>query len=112
MSWLPTSRRRQYTEDIAAYTRVLKTDPNNPASSRTPSPCSGMHGRTAEAVDEFRQSLRPQQRTRHLRTTNNLGIVLSMLRRYPEAMHECMKRPSKSIRRMPKRTTTSVRCCM
>ncbi|MFN7981900.1 MAG: tetratricopeptide repeat protein [Vicinamibacterales bacterium] len=74
------------TEDIAAYTRVLKTDPNNPLRHDAVAMLYMQDGRLREAVDEFRQSLRLNKDSAP--THYNLGIVLSMLRRYPEAMRE------------------------
>lgn len=74
------------TEDIAAYTRVLQTDPKNPLRHDAVAMLYMQDGRLREAVDEFRQSLRLNKDSAP--THYNLGIVLSMLRRYPEARRE------------------------
>lgn len=78
--------RKTRTEDIAAYTRVLQTDPKNPLRHDAVAMLYMQDGRLREAVDEFRQSLRLNKDSAP--THYNLGIVLSMLRRYPEAMRE------------------------
>jgi len=74
------------TEDIAAYTRVLEGDPKNPLRHDAVAMLYMQDGRLREAADEFRQSLRLNKDSAP--THYNLGIVLSMLRRYPEAMRE------------------------
>ena len=74
------------TEDIAAYTRVMQSDPKNPLRHDAVAMLYMQDGRLREAVDEFRQSLRLNNDSAP--THYNLGIVLSMLRRYPEAMRE------------------------
>jgi Tfp pilus assembly protein PilF len=74
------------TEDIAAYTRVLQGDPKNPLRHDAVAMLYLQDGRPQEAVDHFRESLRLNKDSAP--THYNLGIALSMLRRYPEAMRE------------------------
>lgn len=73
-------------EDIAAYTRVLQTDPKNPLRHDAVAMLYLQDGNAPEAVRHFRESLRLN--TDSAPTHYNLGIALSMLRQYPEATRE------------------------
>ena len=73
-------------EDIAAYTRVLQTDPANPLRHDAVAMLYLQDGNVPEAIRHFRESLRLN--TDSAPTHYNLGIALSMLRQYPEAMRE------------------------
>ena len=73
-------------EDIAAYTRVLETDPKNPLRHDAVAMLYLQDGRPQEAVSHFRASLRLNYDSAP--THYNLGLALSMLRQYPEATRE------------------------
>jgi Flp pilus assembly protein TadD len=74
------------TEDIAAYTRVLESDPKNPLRHDAVAMLYLQDGRPREAVTEFRESLRLNNDSAP--THYNLGLALSMLRQYEEASRE------------------------
>ena len=73
-------------EDIAAYTRVLQTDPKNPLRHDAVAMLLLQDGRPQDAVPHFRESLRLNKDS--ATTHYNLGLALSMLRQYPEATRE------------------------
>lgn len=73
-------------EDIAAYTRVLDSDPKNPLRHDAVGMLYLQDGRPQEAVSHFRASLRLNNDSAP--THYNLGLALSMLRQYPEATRE------------------------
>jgi len=74
------------TEDLAAYTKVLQTDPKNPLRHDAVAMLNLQLGHIAEAEAEFRESLRlnPESAPTHY----NIGLVFSMQRKYPEAAAE------------------------
>lgn len=74
------------TEDIAAYTRVLETDPNNPLRHDAVGMLYLQDGRIQDAVGQFRESLRLNADSAP--THYNLGIAYAMLRQYRDAMRE------------------------
>jgi tetratricopeptide (TPR) repeat protein len=74
------------TEDIAAYTRVLESDPRNPLRHDAVAMLYLQDGRPQDAVTHFRESLRLNDQSAP--THYNLGLALSMLRQYPEATRE------------------------
>lgn len=78
--------RKTRTEDIAAYTRVLESDPSNPLRHDAVAMLYLQDGKPREAVTHFRGSLRlnPDSAPTHY----NLGLALSMLREYGEAARE------------------------
>jgi len=78
--------RKTRTEDIAAYTRVLHDDPKNPLRHDAVAMLYLEDGRPQEAVGHFRESLRLNRDSAP--THYNLGLALSMLREYPDAMRE------------------------
>ncbi|MEQ1727515.1 MAG: tetratricopeptide repeat protein [Vicinamibacterales bacterium] len=73
-------------EDIAAYTRVLESDPRNPLRHDAVAMLYLQDGRPQDAVSHFRASLRLNNDSAP--THYNLGLALSMLRQYPEATRE------------------------
>lgn len=78
--------RKTRIEDIAAYTRVLDSDPKNPLRYDAVAMLYLQDGRPQDAVTYFRESLRLNDDSAP--THYNLGIALSMLRQYPEATRE------------------------
>jgi len=78
--------RKTRTEDIAAYTRVLESDPGNPLRHDAVAMLYLQDGRAQEALTHFRESLRLNDDSAP--THYNLGLALSMLRQYPDAMRE------------------------
>lgn len=74
------------TEDIAAYTRVLESDPTNPLRYDAVAMLYLQDGRPQDAATYFRESLRLNDESAP--THYNLGLTLSMLRQYPEATRE------------------------
>jgi tetratricopeptide (TPR) repeat protein len=78
--------RKTRTDDIAAYSRVLEADPGNPLRHDAVAMLYLQDGRPREAADHFRDSLRLNDDSAP--THYNLGVALSMLRLYPEAMRE------------------------
>jgi Flp pilus assembly protein TadD len=78
--------RKTRAEDIAAYTRVLATDPKNPLRHDAVAMLYLQDGRPAEALPHFRESLRLNDDSAP--THYNLGLALSMLRQYSEATRE------------------------
>ncbi len=77
---------RTRLEDIAAYTRVLESDPGNPLRHDAVAMLYLQDGRPQEAVPHFRASLRLNSDSAP--THYNLGLALSMLRQYPDATRE------------------------
>ncbi len=73
-------------EDIAAYTRVLESDPKNPLRHDAVAMLYLQDGRPQDAASHFRASLRLNNDSAP--THYNLGLALSMLRQYPEATRE------------------------
>lgn len=78
--------RKTRGEDIAAYTRVLQTDPKNPLRHDAVAMLLLQDGRPQEAIPHFRESLRLNRDSAP--THYNLGLALSMMRQYPEAQRE------------------------
>ena len=78
--------RKTRLEDIAAYTRVEQSDPNNPLRHDALGMLYLQNGQLQEAVTHFRESLRLNQDSAS--THYNLGLTLSMRREYSEAMRE------------------------
>ena len=78
--------RKTRAEDIAAYTRVLEADPQNPLRHDAVAMLYLQDGRPEEAVTHFRESLRLNADS--AASHYNLGLALSMLRQYPEATRE------------------------
>jgi Tfp pilus assembly protein PilF len=78
--------RKTRAEDIAAYTRVLESDPSNPLRHDAVAMLYLQDGKPQDAVPHFRGSLKlnPDSAPTHY----NLGLALSMLRDYGEAMRE------------------------
>lgn len=79
-------QRKSLSDDIAAYTKVMRADPQNPLRHDALATLQLQAGRIETAVAEYRESLRlnPDSAPTHY----NLGLALSMLRRYPEATTE------------------------
>ena len=78
--------RKTRTEDIAAYTRVLESDPKNPLRHDAVAMLYLQDDRPQEAVTHFRESLRLNDDSAP--THYNLGLALSMLRQYPDATRQ------------------------
>jgi Flp pilus assembly protein TadD len=78
--------RKTRAEDIAAYTRVLETDSQNPLRHDAVAMLYLQDGRPQEAVTHFRESLRLNADSAP--THYNLGLALSMLRQYADATRE------------------------
>jgi tetratricopeptide (TPR) repeat protein/mono/diheme cytochrome c family protein len=78
--------RKTRTEDIAAYTKVLQSDPGNPLRHDAVAMLYLQDGRAREADAEFRASLalNPDSAPTHY----NRGLALSMLRDYQGAAQE------------------------
>jgi tetratricopeptide (TPR) repeat protein len=73
-------------EDIAAYTRVLESDPKNPLRHDAVAMLYLQDGRPQDAVARFRESLRLNDDSAP--THYNLGLAYSMLRQYQDATRE------------------------
>jgi tetratricopeptide (TPR) repeat protein len=78
--------RKTRAEDIAAYTRVLATDPKNPLRHDAVAMLYLQDGQPEEALPHFRESLRLNNESAP--SHYNLGLALSMLRQYPDATRE------------------------
>jgi tetratricopeptide (TPR) repeat protein len=78
--------RKTHAEDLAAYTKVLQTDPANPLRHDAVAMLYLQDGRTSEAIAQFRESLALNQESAP--THYNLGLALSMRRAYDEATVE------------------------
>ncbi|MDR1990989.1 MAG: tetratricopeptide repeat protein [Acidobacteriaceae bacterium] len=78
--------RKSRREDIAAYTKILRSDPQNPLRHDTVAMLHLEDGRPAVAAAEFRESLtlNPDSAPTHY----NLGLALSLLQQYNEALAE------------------------
>jgi Tfp pilus assembly protein PilF len=74
------------TEDIAAYRRVLESDPKNPLRYDAVALLYLQDGKPDLAAQYFRQSLALNDASAP--THYNLGLALSMLRQYPDAQRE------------------------
>jgi tetratricopeptide (TPR) repeat protein len=74
------------TEDIAAYLRVLESDRENPLRYDAVALLYLQDGKPEQAAQYFRQSLRLNDASAP--THYNLGLALSMLHQYPEALRE------------------------
>ncbi len=74
------------TEDLAAYTKVLQSDPKNPLRHDAVAMLNLQLGHIAEAEAEFRESLRlnPESAPTHY----NIGLIFSIQRRYEQAAAE------------------------
>lgn len=81
-----TIRRKSLSDDIAAYTTVMRADPQNPLRHDAVAMLQLQAGRIETAVAEYRESLRlnPDSAPTHY----NLGLALSMARRYGDAARE------------------------
>lgn len=78
--------RKSHAEDLAAYTKVLQTDPANPLRHDAVALLYLQEGNASEAVRQFRESLRLNDGSAP--THYNLGLALSMQRAYGEAAAE------------------------
>lgn len=78
--------RKTRAEDIAAYTRLLESDPQNPLRHDAVAMLYLQDGRPEEAAVHFRASLRLNADSAP--SHYNLGLALSMLRQYPDAARE------------------------
>jgi Flp pilus assembly protein TadD len=78
--------RKTRGEDLAAYTKLLAGDPDNPLRHDTVAMLSLEAGDAAGAVRQFRASLALNAESAP--THYNLGIALSLERQYDEAMSE------------------------
>ena len=79
-------RRKAHTEDLAAYTKLLQSDPANPLRHDAVAQLYLDEGRLDEAIAEFRRSL--QLNADSATTHYNLGYALSARGRRDEAMAE------------------------
>jgi len=75
--------RKRAREDLAAYTKLLKQDPDNPLRHDAVGLLHLQGGRGPEAVSEFRASLALNPDSAP--TAYNLGLALSMARQYEQA---------------------------
>jgi tetratricopeptide (TPR) repeat protein len=75
--------RKRVTEDLAAYTKLLKQDPGNPLRHDAVGLLYLQTGRGPEAVAEFHASLALNPESAP--TSYNLGLALSMTRQYDQA---------------------------
>ena len=75
--------RKRGREDLAAYTKLLKQDPDNPLRHDAVGLLYLQGGRGPEAVSEFRASLALNPDSAP--TAYNLGLALSMARQYDQA---------------------------
>jgi tetratricopeptide (TPR) repeat protein/mono/diheme cytochrome c family protein len=78
--------RKTRAEDLAAYTRVLRADPNNPLRHDAVAMLHLQAGRLPTAIAEFRESLRLNPDS--VPTHYNLGLALAAMRQYPAARAE------------------------
>jgi spermidine synthase len=78
--------RKTHAEDLAAYTKVLETDPGNPLRHDAVAMLYLQEGKASDAVREYRESLRLNDQSAP--THYNLGLALSMQRAYGEAAAE------------------------
>lgn len=78
--------RKTREEDIAAYTKVMQADPNNPLRHDAVAMLNLQLGNLDEAIVQFTESLRlnPDSAPTHY----NLGLVYSAQRRYRDAAEE------------------------
>jgi tetratricopeptide (TPR) repeat protein len=78
--------RKTRTEDLAAYTKVLQSDPKNPLRHDAVAMLNLQLGHIAEAEAEFRESLRlnPESAPTHY----NIGLIFSAQRKYEQAAAE------------------------
>jgi tetratricopeptide (TPR) repeat protein len=78
--------RKTRTEDLAAYTKVLQSDPKNPLRHDAVAMLNLQLGHIAEAEAEFRESLRlnPESAPTHY----NIGLIFSVQRKYEQAAAE------------------------
>jgi tetratricopeptide (TPR) repeat protein/mono/diheme cytochrome c family protein len=72
------------TEDIAAYTKLLNGDPQNPLRHDTVAMLSLQAGLTDQAIGHFRDSLRLNPDSAP--TEYNLGVALSLQHKYDDAV--------------------------
>src|SRR5712692_1505942 len=79
-------RRKAHTEDLAAYTKLLRSDPGNPLRHDAVAALYLEGGKIDEAIAEFRQSLRLNNDSAP--THYNLGYALSARGRRDEAIAE------------------------
>jgi tetratricopeptide (TPR) repeat protein len=75
--------RKRAREDLAAYTKLLKQDPDNPLRHDAVGLLYLQGGRGPEAVAEFRASLALNPESAP--TAYNLGLALSLIRQYQQA---------------------------
>ncbi len=78
--------RKTRAEDIAAYLRILESDRHNPLRYDAVALLYLQDGKPEQAARYFEESL--QLNDASAPTHYNLGLALSMLRRYPEALRE------------------------
>jgi Tfp pilus assembly protein PilF len=79
-------RRKAHAEDLAAYTKLLRSDPDNPLRHDAVAALYLDVGKMDEAIAEFRQSLRLNNAAAP--THYNLGYALSARGRRDEAIAE------------------------
>jgi len=77
-------RRKAHTEDLAAYTRLLRGDPDNPLRHDAVASLYLDAGQLDQAIAEFRESLRLNRESAP--TQYNLGFALSARGRRDEAI--------------------------
>ncbi len=77
-------RRKAHAEDVAAYTKLLHEDPNNPLRHDAVAALAFEEGRVDDAIEHYRQSLQlnPASPSTHY----NLGIAYSARGRRDEAL--------------------------
>jgi len=75
--------RKAHTEDVAAYTKLLRRDPENPLRHDAVANLYLEDGHIDEAIDHYKHSLRLEPRS--AQTHYNLGVALSMRNRRDEA---------------------------
>ena len=78
--------RKMAAEDLAAYTKLMNAEPNNPLRHDTVAMLHLQAGRIDEAIAQFRESLRlnPDSASAHY----NLGTALALQRKFEEALAE------------------------
>ena len=81
--------KKSRADDLAAYTKVMLSDPQNPLRHDAVGMLELQSGHVEAATTEFRESLRLNPDSAP--TRYNLGITLSMVRRYNDAMVEFEK---------------------
>jgi tetratricopeptide (TPR) repeat protein len=79
-------RRKSHAEDLAAYTKVLRSDSLNPLRHDAVAMLYLQDGRAADAATHLRESLKLNDGS--AAAHYNLGIALSMQRNYQEAAAE------------------------